>query len=324
VKRLIAGLACSGILILSGCAAGGPGDEIFESREGCAPSGSAVNSISVTGEFGQTPVVEFSAPLTASQTQRLVLVEGTGAEVKSGDQILIDFTLINSATGLKVTETGYGPGTAALFQIDTDATDFAGVSLTAACSTVGSRVVGLVPAADGFGDEGLLEFGIGPGDGLIFVLDIVAIQPPPAPPLERIEGEPKEPAEGFPGIEYAESGEPTVVIPEGDMPTELLVDTVIEGSGAVLQVQSTVTLHYTGVNWVTGEVFDSSWSKGAPYSLQLGQFIPGFRDGLLGKTVGSRVLMIIPADLAYGDTGVEGRIGPGETIFFVVDVLGIQ
>ena len=54
--------------------------------------------------------------------------------------------------------------------------------------------------------------------------------------------------------------------------------------------------------------------------------IPGFRDGLIDQTVGSRVVIVIPAELGYGPNGgtADGSIGPEDTIVFVVDILGVQ
>jgi peptidylprolyl isomerase len=123
-------------------------------------------------------------------------------------------------------------------------------------------------------------------------------------------------------VEYAESGEPTVVIPEGDVPTEFALSTVITGSGAEVGAADIVVIQYHGVNWNTGEVFDSSWSRNEPASFPTGGVIPGFRDGLIGQTVGSRVIITIPPDLAYGPYD-EGNPASG-TIVFVVDILGVQ
>jgi peptidylprolyl isomerase len=121
-------------------------------------------------------------------------------------------------------------------------------------------------------------------------------------------------------------GAPSVTIPEGDAPTEFALDVVIEGSGALVEPGSVVVVHYHGVNWNTGEVFDSSWSRGAPASFPTGGVIPGFRDGLIGQTVGSRVIIVIPAELGYGPSGgtPDGSIGATDTIVFVVDILGVQ
>ena len=69
----------------------------------------------------------------------------------------------------------------------------------------------------------------------------------------------------------------------------------------------TVVVQYTGVNWRTGTVFDSSWQRNQPFSFKIGatpsQVIPGWDKGLVGQTVGSRVLLIVPQADAYGNAG---------------------
>ena len=127
-------------------------------------------------------------------------------------------------------------------------------------------------------------------------------------------------------MEYAEDGSPTVTIPDGeDVPTEFAVDTVITGTGAVVVAGDDVTVHYQGVNWNTGEVFDSSWRGGQPIRFSTGRVIAGFRDGLVGQTVGSRVIIVIPTEVGYGSRGGPpgSGIGPEDTIVFVADILGV-
>ena len=329
VKRRIGLAVLASVLVVSGCAADPADselDEISALVDGCAPGGAEVESIVVEGAFGAVPEVTFDAPLAVVQTQRAVIIEGSGEPVENGDDLVIDYALYNATTGAKIEDSGFDEFSPTVLRLDTAAPVFAGVSLTAACSTTGSRVIGVIPAADAFGPEGAPEFGLSAGDALLFVLDIISIKPPPEPPLDRIEGEPREPSEGFPGVTYDETGEPTVEIPSGDVPTEFAVDVVIEGSGALVGSGAVVVVHYHGVNWNTAEVFDSSWTRGQPASFPTGGVIPGFRDGLIGQKVGSRVIIIIPAELGYGPSGgtPDGSIGATDTIVFVVDILGAQ
>jgi peptidylprolyl isomerase len=86
-----------------------------------------------------------------------------------------------------------------------------------------------------------------------------------------------------------------------------------------------VSVHYVGVAWSTGEEFDSSWDRGAPLRFQLGvgQVISGWDQGVQGMRVGGRRRLHIPADLAYGNRGAGRVIGPGETLIFVCDLVGV-
>lgn len=328
MKRSLGLALLAGILVVSGCAAGAEGTDGKSAaavQDGCTPGGPEVESVVVEGEFGAVPEVTFESPLTVTETQRAVVLEGSGELVENGNELFIDYALYNATSGEKIEDSGFSEASPTVFRLDTAAPALVGVSLTAACSTAGSRVVGLIPAKDAFGDQGAPEFGLNTGDVLLFVIDIISIKPPAIPPLERVEGEPREPSEGFPAVVFDESGAPTVTIPEGDVPTEFALDVLIEGSGAVVEPGAVVVVHYHGVNWNTGETFDSSWARGEPAIFPTGGVIPGFRDGLVGQTVGSRVLIVIPAELGYGPVGGSGEaIGPTDTIMFVVDILGVQ
>jgi peptidylprolyl isomerase len=329
-KGLVLALCAGVVIALSGCAA-----DTAESvdaadatalAEGCTPSGPAADALDIAGEFGQSPVVTFDAPLDVESTQRSVVIEGSGVEVAAGDDVLIDYALYNATSGAKIEDSGYTETSPTVLRIDPNAPVFSGVSLTVACSTVGSRVAGVIPASQAFGPDGAPEFGMEPGDGLLLIVDVVGIKPPPVPPLDRLEGEPSEPSDGFPSISYDDAGAPVVVIPEGDVPTEFALEALITGDGAVVGAADVVVVDYHGVNWNTGEVFDSSWERGQPGTFPTGGVIPGFRDALVGQSVGSRVVVIIPAALGYGPNGgtEDGSIGPEDTIVFVIDILGIQ
>lgn len=119
---------------------------------------------------------------------------------------------------------------------------------------------------------------------------------------------------------------PEIDFPEGELPSDLVVDDITVGAGAAAQAGHTVSAHYVGVAWSTGEEFDSSWSRGAPLSFPLGRghVIPGWDRGIAGMRVGGRRRLIIPPQLAYGDRGAGHAIGPGETLIFVVDLVGVR
>ena len=76
----------------------------------------------------------------------------------------------------------------------------------------------------------------------------------------------------------------------------------------------------------TGEEFDASYNRGEPlkFRLGVGQVIQGWDTGVQGMKVGGRRQLVIPPHLGYGDRGAGGVIKPGETLVFVVDLLGRQ
>jgi len=119
---------------------------------------------------------------------------------------------------------------------------------------------------------------------------------------------------------------PNVELPAGDPPTELVIDDLIVGEGPEATPGQQVSVHYVGVAHSNGKEFDSSYSRNTPFSFGLGagQVIKGWDKGVAGMRVGGRRQLTIPASMAYGDRGAGGVIKPGETLVFVVDLLGVR
>ncbi|MFZ3414758.1 FKBP-type peptidyl-prolyl cis-trans isomerase [Arthrobacter sp. 3Tela_A] len=119
---------------------------------------------------------------------------------------------------------------------------------------------------------------------------------------------------------------PEIDFPEHDAPTDLVIEDIIVGDGAEAKAGDTVSTHYVGVAFSTGEEFDASWNRGAPldFKVGIGQVIQGWDQGLLGMKVGGRRRLEIPAHMAYGDRGAGSAIAPGESLIFVVDLLGVR
>jgi peptidylprolyl isomerase len=120
-------------------------------------------------------------------------------------------------------------------------------------------------------------------------------------------------------------GKPEVDFPGGEPPTELVVTDVRVGEGAEAKKGSWVSVHYVGVAFSSGDEFDSSWNRGQVFRFTLGkgQVIAGWDEGVAGMRVGGRRQLVIPPHLAYGDRGAGKVIGPGETLIFVVDLIGV-
>ena len=119
---------------------------------------------------------------------------------------------------------------------------------------------------------------------------------------------------------------PEIDFPDGPPPTELEVTDLVEGDGAQAEAGGTVSVHYVGVAHSTGEEFDASYNRGEPLQFRLGtgQVISGWDQGVQGMKVGGRRQLVIPPHLGYGDRGAGGVIGPGETLIFVVDLVGVR
>jgi peptidylprolyl isomerase len=112
----------------------------------------------------------------------------------------------------------------------------------------------------------------------------------------------------------------------GAPPADLHTEDITVGDGPVAQPGQTAVVHYVGVSHSTGHEFDASWNRGQPFSFPLGggQVIAGWDRGVVGMRVGGRRKLVIPPHLGYGDRGAGNVIKPGETLVFVVDLLGVS
>ncbi|MEX2395110.1 MAG: FKBP-type peptidyl-prolyl cis-trans isomerase [Actinomycetota bacterium] len=118
------------------------------------------------------------------------------------------------------------------------------------------------------------------------------------------------------------STKPTIEVPDDDPPSGLVITNIVDGDGKEAPPGATVTIHYTGVSWSTGEEFDSSW-EGEPATFPLGNLIPGWQQGIPGMKVGGRRQLIIPPVLGYGEAGSPPVIAPNETLVFVIDLIDV-
>ena len=124
----------------------------------------------------------------------------------------------------------------------------------------------------------------------------------------------------------AERSKPSVTIPDGSPPTELVIEDEIVGDGAEATEGSRVVVHYVGVAWSNGQQFDASWDRNDTFDFRLGrgEVIAGWDRGVNGMRVGGRRRLTIPPDLGYGSRGAGGVIKGGETLVFVVDLVDVR
>lgn len=125
----------------------------------------------------------------------------------------------------------------------------------------------------------------------------------------------------------SDPSKPHVEIPAGEAPpTELVLDDIDVGDGDEATSGQQVEVHYVGIAWSDGQQFDSSWDRNDPFRFGLGQgqVIAGWDQGVAGMKVGGRRRITIPPHLGYGERGAGGVIKGGETLVFVVDLLGVS
>ncbi|MFC6234370.1 FKBP-type peptidyl-prolyl cis-trans isomerase [Leucobacter soli] len=114
---------------------------------------------------------------------------------------------------------------------------------------------------------------------------------------------------------------PEIDFPEGPAPTELEIVDLVEGTGAEAQAGSTVEVHYLGVEYDSGEEFDSSWGRGETINFPLRSLIQGWQLGIPGMKVGGRRKLTVPPAQAYGTAG--GHPLSGKTLIFVIDLKNV-
>lgn len=274
-----------------------------------------MESISVTGSLGEQPVVSFPSPLSAESIQSRVVIDGQGPVFTGRNLVEFEFAGYNGGTGELIQQSSFD-GT----QVQTGA--FGPGEIPNFCEALagakeGSRIVAIIPPDQAHSGEGVPTLGIGVADSFIFVIDLKRIF------LEKATGDSVAPEAGMPTVVTTPEGLPGVTIPKTPAPTELRIAQLIRGSGDVVEEGQLVTLHYSGFLWDSSEKFDSSWDAGqaVQFQMQDGALIEGFLSGVVGQTVGSQVLAVIPPALGYGDAGA-GSIPPGATLVFVIDILG--
>lgn len=277
---------------------------------------STLDAVTVTGTAGEKPMISFTAPFGVKTTQGSVVAAGTGQKTASGSTIAFDYVILNGRTGQEI-ESSYGNAAGAML-LDAKKAQPALVKQLIGAS-VGSKVLVAIAPKEGLAKSAANSNGIKKDDTLLFLFDIRDA----STPLERATGEAVAPVDGLPTVTLSKSGEPTVTIPSSAAPTTLVAQPLIKGAGKTIEADDTVSAHYVAKVWRTGKTFDSTWGDGpASFPLGSGQLVTGFVEGLVGQTVGSQVMIVIPPDKGYGADG-NSQIGVKGTdaMVFVIDIL---
>ena len=308
MRSSLALIATAGLVavVLSGCAAA-PVPQ--------ADAGQSSDAVVVKGDFGEAPQVEFPTPLEPSTTQCTEVIEGEGELLQEGQFVLLGASLFNGTSGEEVQVVGYGEDAAPLALGGETPNAFTkGLS----CAREGSRVVIVAPSEETIAPGEDPESAKG-GDSIVAVFDVKRAFP------SRADGAVRLSRDGFPAVVLGPDGRPGITVPKSEPFEDVEVEVLKEGSGPVVEDGDTVVVHYTGVLWVDGTVFDSSWEQGAPAIFTVGeggQVVEGFSEAIVGQKVGSQVGVVVPPDAGYGDQG-NAKIPANSTLFFVIDILGV-
>ena len=287
---------------------------------------SSLSTVTVDTKDAKKPVITLAKkPFKVAKTETNVLKAGTGAALTNKDLATVNYTLVNGTSGKQTANTFAEKSV--VFDLS-DSTLVKGLSKALIGQKVGSTLTIAVPPSEAFGCDGQSGLGITENDTMVFYMDIVSS----ARPLTEATGTPVAPKAGLPTVSVpAGQGKAAeITMPNANPPKELVSQDLITGKGAKVAEGDNVTVSYTGVVWVNGKkgtAFDSTAKQGGqPTTFQLatGQLISGWVKGLQGKTVGSRVLLVIPPADGYGTAGnTAASIKGTDTLVFVIDILAI-
>ena len=319
----------AGLVTLAGC-----GDDKADSSKASdsasptAPATSAAPSpkivdgplpaITAGTRFDEKPTVAKGSGTPSKDLAVKTVVAGGGRAVAEGDYIQANY-LGQIWDTAKVFDNSYDRKTPLVIQL-AQGSIIDGWRYALTGKKLGSRVQFSVPPTWGYGEQGQSQAGIKGTDTLVFVVDLQGTfnATSSAKGTEVAQDDANLPKIGT----NTDGKAPSVEVPKTDPPKKLVANYVIEGDGAEVGAQDSVLVQYKGVQWTGGKEFDSTYGRKALTSFSLQQVVKGWSQGLTGKKVGSRVMIVIPPDLGYGDTPPEGSgIAKGATLVFTVDVL---
>ncbi len=312
-------------LLLVGLAACGE-DQPAGPSDSASPveMGKAISGVEVSGELGQEPEVEVDGPLKLEETQTQVIEAGDGGPVVEGEQALLHVSLINGTTGEEAAAT-YDQGTPFHVQQVSEGQLWPGVLEAIVDKPAGSRIAVAAVPEDAYGASGNPQLKIGPNDPVLFVVDVLSVQPTDV--LQGPEGDPTEVPASVPEVE-AKGEDVTKLDFSGaakEPSDELQVIPLVEGTGPPARDDSLVTFDYFGQVYGTNSVFDESFSKQpVTFPLGIGGLIKGWDEGLVDVKEGSRVMLIVPPEQGYGEQGQPPKIPANATLTFVIDILGVD
>jgi peptidylprolyl isomerase len=282
-------------------------------------------------QLGTDPIIT-STTQPPDTTMLQVVHQGSGPAIKPGGMVVVDYKgqpWEPSGAQLSPFVDTFAGGDLFASSIDKVVP---GWSKKMPGVTVGSRVLLVVPPSDAFGIHPPKNANILPNDTLMFVIDVLDTFPPDQGPAGT-------PVAAHDSALPTAGGttDPKVTIPTGAPPKTLQQELLVRGKGDKVADGQWLVVQYTGLIWATGKIFDSTWTRSygpTPIAIRLSESdrlngqraansLAGVIKGLVGHTVGSRVLLVIPPDEGYGAAGnPSAGVSGTDTMVFVIDILG--
>ncbi|TGN73186.1 FKBP-type peptidyl-prolyl cis-trans isomerase [Streptomyces bauhiniae] len=327
-RSLLMAAVPAGLVTLAGC---GDGDS-KSSKASASPSPSASSppppkivdgplpAITAGTKFGEKPTVVKGTGDPSKDLAVRTVIAGNGRTVAENDFIKADYLGQIWSSG-KVFDNSYDRSPLVLQLAQGSIIDGWRYALTG--KKIGSRVEIAVPPTWGYGPSGNEQAGIKGTDTLVFVIDL----------LDSYNTKSSAKGEEVPQTDPAlpkvatntDGNLPKVTLPKSDPPKKLVSNYILEGDGDEVTKKQAVLCQFQGLEWQGGRTFQKTYGSGrlSQFSVeQMEQVVKGLAQGITGKKVGSRVLIVVPPDLGYGDNPPSGSgIKKGATLVFTVDIL---
>jgi FKBP-type peptidyl-prolyl cis-trans isomerase len=287
---------------------------------GGSVSGSGANTaVTATGAFGAAPKVTIPKALPGTDLTVKTLIQGTGSTLTKADALAANFVLYfwqGKSSSLKASTYTSTPTVIGGQMLP-------GLESALVGKKVGSRVLAVIPPAQGYGTSGNSQIGVTGSTWLVFVIDVVKSYPDNA---GATGAQVSNGGGNLPTVSAKAGTAPTLSFTSATPPSSLVAKTLVKGKGPAVTKGEYVIAQYAGYIWRTKKVFGSSWSSGSPFGFTIGaspeQVIPGWDKGLTGQTVGSRVMLSVPPAQGYGSAGAsQAGIKGNDTLVFVVDII---
>jgi peptidylprolyl isomerase len=308
-RRLLA-ILIPGLLLISAC---GGTPAAPEPTSQSAGETAKLDSLKLTDNGDKkAPGVAFDKPLDVKEPTVKVVTEGDGERLKANQIADISILAVSGKDGSTLEDT-FAKDPEPLELNDALKTGNAVIYNAFVGAKIGSQLALAVPGQ-------AAKEGAEAGPTQLLVVKVLSAKDAPKV-LDKPEGETVTPPAGLPTVKENDKGIPEISVEGVKAPTALVSQDLVKGTGPAVKETDTLTVNYVGVTLNGGTKFDSSFDRGEKASFPLTGVIKGWTQGLAGKTVGSRVLLVIPKDLAYGDAGQGEAKGD---LVFVVDILGVK
>lgn len=272
-----------------------------------------LDGITVSGAFGKDPGIAFKSPFAIDKTRSKVLVAGKGPALTDTSYIYANYHGVNGYTA-KTFDNSWTRGQPVLMSLGGVVPGFkAGL----VGKHVGDRVLIAIPGKDGYDSQGGSGDGsILVGDTLVFVVDILDTD------YQKPYGKTVAPKAGLPAVTTDAKGVPSVAIDTAATPpTEAVAQPIVAGSGTYkIGASDQIMVRYREYSWQTGKLLTDRFT-GDPDVGPLADTLPCWNSGLVGKPLGSRLLLVCPPATGYPEGNPTPSIAKGDTVVYVIDLM---